>query len=85
MVTGSRASTKALFLECFFLSTGGFVIGVLTIIYVGRLLIPLDYRDALVIVVFFYPFMIFTTLYRFYKLLVRDHGLKGEQKLFSFM
>ncbi len=58
-------------------STAGYLFGVIMVVLLG-----FGYQGTIIYIFLFFPFVLFITLYGFYKGLVRHYGLKGDEKLF---
>lgn len=76
-------SIKAMIIWAPLISFAVLCVGTLLILKFGRPL-GFSYRDALIVTLFTCPLLIFSSLYGFYKAMVRHYGFKGEERLFFF-
>jgi hypothetical protein len=81
MTVKPRYSIKKYILIGVLSMTVGVIIGTIILSILGSV-IGFGSQGVLVMVLLSFPFCLFSTLYGFYKGLVRHYGFKGDEKLF---
>lgn len=81
MSTEPRYSVKGYLLILVASASVGLVLCAFIVSFLGDV-IGFGSQGVLIVILFTFPFCIFSVLYGFYKGLVRHYGLKGRQNLF---